>query len=138
MKLEPLKFGKEERIKLGSDISEIWFYEYLNLCYSDKDLEDAKEELKKIRLEMRDFALFCIERFIKRKVKSACEFFLLYAENPSLLLEEHPEYIPKNSFRENPEWPSIFPTFVCGLPKYHKWLFKLAFVGVFTKEKECD
>jgi len=131
---EPLKFEKEERIKLGSDISEIWFYEYLNLCYSDKDLEDAREELKKIRLEMRDFALFCIERFIKKKVRSACEFYLRYKDKPELLVKEQDSFAIKNGFlalykdikiKNDSEF----------LRKYNTWLFKHSFSDVFT-EKE--
>ena len=71
MKPEPLSFkDKNKRVRLASEISEIWFFEYLKTYYSEKELKDVRAELKRIRLEMRDFAIFCIERFVKQHVKN--------------------------------------------------------------------
>jgi len=126
MNPQPLDLeDKNERVKLASEISEIWFLEYLKTYYSEEDLEDVREELKKIKLEMRDFAIFCIERFIKQRLKSACEFYLMYKDNTSLLLKEHSKF---------EEWWK-YPNNMFDYNKYNEWLFRLAFKDVLGDDK---
>lgn len=132
MNPQPLDLeDKNERVKLASEISEIWFLEYLKTYYSEEDLEDVREELKKIKLEMRDFAIFCIERFIKQRLKSACEFFLQYMDKPYTFLSEQWEIAQKEKIKEK------FYTRGYGwsLYDYNEWLFRLAFKDVLEGEK---
>jgi len=89
---------------------------------------------------------------IKQRIKSACEFYLRYKDDPELLWKEHLDYIEKlkakrrlqqflTNIREIPS-PKGEVSCVHGwdmydkcklLKEYNKWLFKLAFGDVFEK-----
>jgi len=89
---------------------------------------------------------------IKQRLKSACEFYLKYKDNPELLIEEQKKYY--DNLEDNPFLIAIFDTLnrskiidkfdekECGwklyekekaLKEYNDWLFKLAFKDVFEK-----
>jgi len=150
-KTKPLDLeDKNERVKLASDIIDIWFFEYLKTYYSDEDLKDVRNELKEIRLEMRDFALFCIERFVKQRIKQAVAFYERYKDKPELLVKEYPELkgelrrfgldvniIESISSKDSEVWVlaksyTAFKHF--DKEKYQEWLFKLAFKSVLGEK----
>ena len=68
---------------------------------------------------------------IKQRLKSVCEFYLRYKDDPNLLIAEHPEY--KESIGECMALTSpgdriwLFDATVISREKYNNWLFKLAF-----------
>ena len=80
---------------------------------------------------------------IKQRIKSACEFYLRYKDNPELLVREHPEYKEKIeeikkefiSVIKNIK-QSLIPDVIRGIALsikyelYNEWLFKLTFRGV--------
>ena len=77
---------------------------------------------------------------IDQHIKSACEFFLRYKDNPDLLEEEYPEFAndPFLVKLYNREWfgeGDWIEDSVEFLKKYNEWLFKHSFSDVFT-EKE--
>jgi len=93
----------------------------------DTDIGDLPREIKNV---------------IRRRLKSACEFYLKYKDNPELLAEEHPEYFSyiykfevigdcKNVLVVN------FKDILIDADQYNEWLFKLAFKSVFD-ENEND
>ena len=89
---------------------------------------------------------FCLECFVKKiknfeenlkgkykyvyleDVKSACEFYLKYFNNPKLLIKEHPKY--------KKEFEKFFTSYEILLKEYNKWLFKLTFKPVFKKSSK--
>jgi len=81
---------------------------------------------------------------IKQRIKSACNFYLRYKDNPELLIKEHPEYEAEfiNSdfklvrFPLPPMETAFFIELEDGeLDKYNTWLFKLA---LNFKEEKCQ
>jgi len=67
----------------------------------------------------------------KQRLKSACEFYLRYKDNPELLIKKHPKY--ENDveefilkLRDAEDGFDIWETH----DKYNDWLFKLAFKDV--------
>ncbi|MHC1636028.1 MAG: hypothetical protein ACXQTS_05350 [Candidatus Methanospirareceae archaeon] len=77
-------------------------------------------------------------KFVKRRIKEACEFYLRYKDKPECLWEEKPEYREtlKKMFvfyKENGE--PYFSEDDYGWEIYNDWLFKLAFKEVFEEEK---
>jgi len=77
---------------------------------------------------------------IKQRIKSACEFYLRYKDNPELFLDE-------KGFPNDSEGIGIFnywkslklipPTMFTEFDwiEYNEWLFKLAFKGVWNEER---
>jgi len=74
-------------------------------------------------------------------IKSACEFFLRYKDNPKLLIKEHPEY--KKYIKEAWKWAFKEPNKNIHYSKqdildvyrsYNEWLFKLAFKSVLEEK----
>ena len=67
---------------------------------------------------------------IKQRIKSACEFYLRYKDDPLLFWQEHPEYRKdfekhvKNVYANGDRFWQKHPI------KYNDWLFKLAFLKV--------
>ena len=71
--------------------------------------------------------------FVKKYLKSACEFYLRYKDKPTLLLKEHPEYESTEFLVELDEnFKEDFNDF---MKKYNEWLFKLAFKDVLKEVK---
>jgi len=77
------------------------------------NLEKTKSEIKKEVLEwlykdikrpdkyLVSLAIAHAVRKSFERVKSACEFYLRYKDNPELLIEEHPEYEDGHKFHNN-------------------------------------
>jgi len=84
-----------------------------------------------------------LEKELKQRIKSACEFYLRYKDNPSLLVKEHPEL--KKEFKQKfgkfmltiINWLDSFNNCKISLTvlkwkrEYNEWLFYSAFKGVF-------
>ena len=75
---------------------------------------------------------------IKQRLKSACEFWLKYKDNPLLLCEEKPEY--KKEFEP---FTTAFKSSAFSsqklkwiLDKYNDWLFRLCFKSVLEDDKK--
>ncbi len=70
---------------------------------------------------------------IRKKIKSACEFYLKYKDKPALLLEENPRLIRRFPFvflyRSNAGKYLSDEDMI----KYREWLFKRTFKGHFRK-----
>jgi len=87
----------------------------------------------------------------RRHIKSACEFYLKYKDDPDLFITEHPEYKEeieeeKREFQsvvENMK-QSLIPDIVKGIvlslgyKEYNEWLFKLAFRDILSEEKRNE
>jgi len=72
--------------------------------------------------------------FYYRDIKSACEFYLRYEDNPELLLKEYPSYkknIVKCGFKIKGKLVYLDET--TAPEKYNEGLFKLAFKDVIGK-----
>jgi len=86
-----------------------------------KDLSEKEKESD------RDWA-----RKVIKLIKSACEFWLKYKDNPELLIKEHPEYKAKV---KNNLWDCWFEDEAEMRQKeYNRWLFKLAFKEVLEEK----
>ena len=76
-----------------------------------------------------------IEEVIKRRLKSACDFYLRYKNKPELLVKEHPEIV-KKKIQEEKKFFKFYSEenfIIWGYKdniEYNEWLFKLAFKGV--------
>jgi len=70
-----------------------------------------------------------LKREIKQRLKSACELYLQYKDNPEKFLDEHPEYTEEVCEK-------------CGHPYviyedlFNDWLFKLVFKSVLEDGKK--
>ena len=99
-----------------------------------------KEEIQMpSELVCKDFVRIDGNIFVNIKlIKSACEFYLKYKDNPELLAEEHPEYfsyIYKFEVVGDCKNVLVFKDILIDADQYNEWLFKLAFKPVF--EDEC-
>jgi len=82
---------------------------------------------------------------IKKRIKSACEFYLRYKDMPELLIKEHPEYEEELDKMVEEYTPLLLTKskllfLLFGsvfINEYNEWLFKLAFKGIF-KEVENE
>ena len=92
------------------------------------DLEELVIEILR-KIKVRDKKRF-IRYILKQRIKSACEFYLRYKDNPALLINEYKEYIDelirKNLIKKNFAKQGL----IIYNDKYNEWLFKLAFKGV--------
>ena len=109
------------------------------------------EEFRKWRAKTNSDKIFSISQieFIKQRIKSACEFYLKYKDNPELLIKEFPEELKVkekefgaedelNNFLNNiQDKIKSFDGFGIEVykKKYNEWLFKLAFKDVLKEEK---
>jgi len=87
--------------------------------------------------------------YMRQQIKSACEFYLKYKDDPRLLIKDNPEY-KKEMEERNKEFlsvtenleQSLIPDIVKGLvlsfkdKEYNDWLFKEAFKCVLEEENE--
>ena len=81
--------------------------------------------------QKRDEILTAVEELVKtlkQRIKSACDFFLRYKGNPSLLIMERPELKEEveNMFLDRYS-TAKYGVNVWRLEQYNEWLFKLAF-----------
>jgi len=63
---------------------------------------------------------------IKNKIKSACDFYLRYKDNPELLIKEYNEF---SEIVKRNNWDFLESK----IDEYNEWLFKLAFKDVIGK-----
>ena len=89
------------------------------------------ERIESIILDemMGDLTFNAMMREIKKQIKSACEFYLKYKDNPKLFVKNHPEYVVDVEYFQK----GFFVTPIA-LVKYNEWLFKLAFKDVLRHE----
>jgi len=102
---------------------------------------DFGKILKIIEDDFGDFRkAYEIEKYIKQRIRAACEFYLRYKDDPDLLIKEHPEYKEEieerkrefQSVKENIK-QSLIPAVIKGIvlssgyKEYNDWLFKEAF-----------
>jgi len=76
---------------------------------------------------------------IKQRIKSACEFYLKYKDNPELLIKEHPEYrekVDKLWYDCKNRRPTIHSAKEEFMKIYSEWLFKLAFKSILDEKNE--
>ena len=134
-KLKPLDLDNEVKIP-DNELARSCFKMILRALISDEKEFDTKEE-----------ALDCIFSLlsefkdeIKQRIKSACEFYLRYKDNPELLIEEHPEYEEELmsqflfKYRNTLDRLTEIQTFYKW--KYQEWLFKQVFKEVLKNEKD--
>lgn len=67
---------------------------------------------------------------IKRRIKSACEFYLRYKNHPELLVAEHEELIDEMLENKLIDYKHALKGLIVYGKKYNEWLFKLAFKDV--------
>ena len=72
------------------------------------------------------------KKVIKQRLKSACEFYLRYKDNPDLLMKEQPEYEKetKKFYSKGRKTKHRDIIGMWHLDEYNEWLFRLAFKGV--------
>ena len=93
----------------------------------------------KARQEILNVLLEEVMQKIKQRIKSACEFYLRYKDNPELLVKEYPEF--KEEVEQFRILSLLTGKYIHGnyydYDKYNEWLFKLAFKDVF-KENDSE
>jgi len=104
--------------------------------YDSDFSEKLIKELARIQDEGADNIAERVIELIKQHIKSACEFFLRYKGNPSLLIMERPELKEEveNMFLDRYS-TAKYGVNVWRLEQYNEWLFKLAFKDVFEGEQ---
>ncbi|RLE69131.1 MAG: hypothetical protein DRJ34_01520 [Thermoprotei archaeon] len=122
MKNEPLDWMEIEQ-KIGEIMAKEKF-PYCNVSVK------ARQEIMYVLLKK-------LVPFIKQRIKSACEFYLRYKDNPILFWKEQEKYkkqfkkkfgnvvIAGEEMRPFNDWKN----------QYNKWLFKLAFKDIFKEEE---
>lgn len=101
-----------------------------------------KEQKYDEKQQRRDYTveeiLELFEQEAKNRIKSACEFYLKYKDNPELLVTDYPE------FKRELAGKGVIFVFGGGemlvvsqneekKDKYNEWLFKLAFKDIFKE-----
>ena len=104
----------------------------------EKDMNELKpldldfgEILKIIEADFGDFRkAYEIEKYIKQRIKSACEFYLRYKDKPALFSDEQ--------FTIDWKYDRLTGTYIVELgnryTEYNYWLFKLAFKNILDEE----
>jgi len=91
-----------------------------------KYLTDVKRQI-----DFKDGFFHAIE-VVKQRIKSACEFYLKYKDNPLLLIKDFPSYEKYvSNFVKNYTELKDKTLIKFGFKKYNEWLFKLSFKPVF-------
>ncbi len=130
-----IKEIKEKAKKLEKEIKNGWKIERSGFSISiptpDRFVECKKKEWEVVKL----YGMLIAIKEIKSRIKSACEFYLRYKDNPDLLLDEYKEIddVLSEEFGEDWLWQFREDKLMRPLIKleYNEWLFKLAFKGVF-------
>jgi len=89
------------------------------------------------------------KKVITHRIKSACEFFMQYRNNPEFLYNEYEllteeekaeleRFIERLSESANSYETDCASVINDIMDDYNEWLFKLAFADIFRKEKERD
>jgi len=124
-KLKPLDLDNEVKIP-DNELAQSCFEMILRALVSDEKEFDTKEE-----------ALDCIFSLlsefkdeIKQRIKSACEFYLKYKDNPELFSKEQYK-IKWERYRDIGCLVWVKKMWI----NYNEWLFKLAFKEVLKNEE---
>ena len=94
--------------------------------------EKMIEELNKKQPHDLQTEIDIFKQAIKQRLKSACEFYLKYKDNPDLLMKEQPEYEKetKKFYSKGRKTKHRDIIGMWHLDEYNEWLFRLAFKGV--------
>ena len=94
--------------------------------------EKMIEELNKKQPHDLQTEIDIFKQAIKQRLKSACEFYLKYKDNPDLLMKEQPEYEKetKKFYSKGRKTKHRDIIGMWHLDEYNEWLFKLAFKKV--------
>ena len=97
-----------------------------------KELEFFRQEILSEKQD-REFEKVFIKiekkiREIKQRLKSACDFYLRYKDNPELLIKEYNEF---SEIVKRNNWDFLESK----IDEYNEWLFKLAFKDVLEVDK---
>jgi len=96
------------------------------LAFSNLTYEERKELKETIETDIKSLL-----NKIKQRIKEACEFYLKYKNNPSLLWKENTKYRKKlKKFGITKKWVSEDCDELYDWEDYNEWLFKLAFGDV--------
>jgi len=142
MKPEPLNLEKikERWIDLETTLSFVEESGFLTTLEEDsKEFKERDEIITNIR-ELVNEQLEDLFNEVKQRLKSACEFYLRYKDNPELLIKEQ-SWILELEYEGNRIddvldygagcWQAVWGE---DIKKYNEWLFKLAFKDVIKNE----
>ena len=79
-----------------------------------------------------------IKEVLKQRLKSACEFYLRYKDNPELLIKEHQTYEPEIMAKFFIGYGNNDKLLVFDIIKYNEWLFKLTFKPILKNGEENE
>ena len=115
--------GMKTRIRKASD----YIVEIVSEAYpmSEEDKQELRETIETEVYDLLDE--------IRQRIKSACEFYLRYKDNPELLIKEHPELKRKCKRLSRWAYESEYKPH-SNMAEYNEWLFKLTFRGVFGEK----
>lgn len=136
MKPEPLNLDKSKLISVSE------FKELINRISKTGHSFPHGDTCRTCESDCEEVIDFTLKK-VKQRIKSACEFYLRYKDNPRLLGKEHPLLIEKVNelYRKHIEieeelGENYDPKSKTFIDEYNLWLFKLAFSDIFTEEKE--
>jgi len=125
MKPKPLDLDKIIN-SFEADIQSILYV--MNKGLPNEETENKEQLMKLLKNLLNQY---------KQRTKSACEFYLMYKDKPSLFSKEYPE-LRKKLYECVPlAWlKSNEPDELYDWEDYNEWLFKLAFKSVFKGDKK--
>jgi len=119
-----------------NDLAEATINMIIQGLTTKEQIVDSKEEAITLIF---DLVQEIVNAEIKQCLKSACEFYLRYEDNPSLLAKEHPKLRQKLYECVPKAWiESMEPDELYDWKDYNDWLFKLVFKDVLGVEKVKD
>ena len=137
MKPKPLNLRFDDITIPNNEIAEASFDMIVRALRRNEREVDTKEEAYDIVFSLLEEYKDTLLKEVKQRIKSACEFYQRYENDPDLLYDEQPEL--RREF-DNQDFSKDFVSIVEGIPirvssfvsyndmtKYNKWLFKLAF-----------
>ena len=93
--------------------------------------EIEKSAIKELNIRESGAVLKTID-FVRQHIKSACEFFLQFKNDPSVFFALYPQYYDDFEKNYGPLSKNLEDTTL-----FNEWLFKLAFKDVF-KERDKE
>ena len=102
------------------------------------DLSDYYAGKKEECSVMKEIIRTHLKREIKQRLKSACELYLQYKDNPELFVKELPEYreeVDKIWYKYKQLKPSLHSAKEDFMREYNDWLFHLVFKSVLEDDK---
>ena len=115
MTIKPQPLDLEVEHIFVNDLAEATINMIIQGLTTKEQIVDSKEEAITLIF---DLVQEIVNVEIKQRLKSACEFYLRYKDNPELLINEHPKYEKEiQKLWKNKNFTAT----------YNDWLFKLAF-----------